>query len=327
MRFARSGSARSENSTVVRSLARSRTAVRIARAALQTAYLVSEELGTGLAERWFTTPRRHQRPVRERGVLARAHRFSFDVTLSAPFHRGRTHRLAAWRWGIGPTVLLVHGWEGRGSQLGAFVDPLVAAGMSVVTFDAPGHGNSPDDRLYLTDHADCVRAAISAVGPVYAVVAHSFGAAAVLVAYARGAVEPARTVLISPNAVIEDAIARFGDVVGLDREDLRRLEHQIGEHAGAPLDSLALDRLVAGREGALLVIHDRDDREVPSSHGERLAAVWPNATLLSTSGLGHRKILRDPHVLARATAHVAHGIPPARSDLVREVDRSLDDPA
>jgi len=31
-------------------------------------------------------------------------------------------------WGKGPTVMLVHGWSGRGAQLGELVEPLVAAG-------------------------------------------------------------------------------------------------------------------------------------------------------------------------------------------------------
>jgi len=39
-------------------------------------------------------------------------------------------------------VLLVHGWGGRGAQLASFVEPLVARGFSVLTFDAPGHGAS-----------------------------------------------------------------------------------------------------------------------------------------------------------------------------------------
>ncbi|MBC7976874.1 MAG: alpha/beta fold hydrolase, partial [Myxococcales bacterium] len=141
-----------KNSTVVRS----QTAVRLTKAALQTAYVFSEDLGTSLAERLFTSPRRHRRPDRERGVLASGWPFWVDVSLRSPTWHGERRKVCAWRWGHGPTVLLVHGWEGRGSQLGAFVEPLVRAGLSVVAFDAPGHGDSPGHRLYLTDLADCI---------------------------------------------------------------------------------------------------------------------------------------------------------------------------
>jgi pimeloyl-ACP methyl ester carboxylesterase len=48
-----------------------------------------------------------------------------------------------------------------------------------------------------------------------------------------------------------------------------------------------------------LVIHDREDRDVPYEHGRQIAAAWPGAQLLTTTGLGHRAILRDPEVVRR----------------------------
>ena len=69
------------------------------------------------------------------------------------------------------------------------------------------------------------------------------------------------------------------------------------------------------------MIHDQDDREVPLPHGERLAAAWPGARLVTTTGLGHRRILRDPAVLDAVVAELAAGLPRPSSDLVREVDK------
>src|SRR5258706_3425003 len=223
-----------------RTTVRSPKTVRLARAALQTAFVVSEELGTSLAERLFITPRRHARPQRERDVLATARELAIDVTLRAPRWHGARRTLAAWRWGFGPAVLLVHGWEGRGSQLGAFVAPLVDAGMSVIAFDAPGHGDSPDHQLYLTDLADSIADVAAAVGPLHAIVAHSFGAAAVLLAHARSGLVAPRNVMISPNAIIDDAVARFARLVGLDAADRAAFERRLAAHTGITLDALAL---------------------------------------------------------------------------------------
>jgi pimeloyl-ACP methyl ester carboxylesterase len=311
-----------KNSTVVRKP--SRTSIRLARVALQTAFAVSDELGTSLAERIFITPRRHARPAREVAVLASARPFSVDVALKSPRWHGATRKLAAWRWGFGPTVLLVHGWEGRGSQLGAFVGPLVEAGCTVVAFDAVGHGDSPDHRLYLTDFADCIAGVAAAVGPLHGIVAHSFGAAAVLLAHARAGIEAPRNVLVSPNVMVADAVAQFAQYLGLDDLDRGALERRIGEHTGISVDALGIDRLASSRDAGLLVIHDRDDHEVSCRQGERLAAAWPNAQLVETQGLGHRRVLRDADVIARAVAFVRHGMPIPASDLVREVDRWLD---
>ena len=307
------------NSTVVRS----KNAVRLARAALQTAYIVSEDLGTTLAERLFTTPRRHARPPRERTVLATAREGVVDVTLRAPRWNWQSVPVATWRWGVGPAVLLVHGWEGRGSQLGAFVEPLVAAGMSVIAFDAPGHGDSPEHRLYLTDLADAIADVAATAGPLHGIIAHSFGAAAALLAFTRSGTRALRNVMVAPNVLIDDAVRRFARMVGLDESDRIALEQRLKTQTGVGIDELELPRVAGQRDDALLVLHDREDREVAFAHGAQLAATWPQAQLVETTGLGHRRILRDPDVLAAVTAFVREGVPAATSDLVREVDRQL----
>src|SRR5436190_1757404 len=71
---------------------------------------LSPALGASVAARLFLTPRRARIPERERSWLKHAEPETFSV--------GR-FRLAGHRWSsVGEPVLLVHGWEGRGSQLG-----------------------------------------------------------------------------------------------------------------------------------------------------------------------------------------------------------------
>lgn len=311
----------SKNSTTVRS----QTSLRLARAAIQTAYAVSDGLGASLAERLFTSPRRYERPERERVVLRTGRPLTVTVPLRSPRWRGATTKVAAWRWGAGPTVLLVHGWEGRGSQLGAFVEPLVARGLSVVAFDAPGHGDSPGSRLYLTDHADAIAAIVAEVGPLHAAIAHSFGAAALLLAGPRASVHATHNVALAPNVLIDDAVARFAKHVGLDPVELAAMQTQLAIHAGLGMDSLHLDALIGERDSSMLAFHDREDTEVALRHADHLAARWPGARLIVTEGLGHRRILRDPAVIAETAATIARGAQPPVSDLVREVDRYLAD--
>ncbi len=314
-------SSTSKNSTIVRP--RSRSSLRLAKVALQTAFGVSHELGTTLAERLFTTPRRYLRPAREGDFLATARPFSLDVTLRSPRWHHAKRTIAAWRWGFGPAVLLVHGWEGRGTQLGAFIEPLVQAGLSVIAFDAPGHGDSSEHQLYLTDLADCVAEVAAEAGPLHAIIAHSFGAAAVLLAHSRAGLDVPRTIFVAPNAIVDDAIQQFARTLGLDTADRALLEHRLVAQTGVPFSCLAIDRLTAGRDSALLVLHDDADREVPLSQGERLVAAWPNAQLVITHDLGHRRILRDAQVIAAAVTFAREGVPAPTSDLVREVDRHL----
>ena len=76
-------------------------------------------LAAGVAEHLFLTPPRSHRPPAEIELLATARARPMRVS-------GR--RIETWTWGAGPTVLLVHGWGGRGAQHGSFVGPLVARG-------------------------------------------------------------------------------------------------------------------------------------------------------------------------------------------------------
>ncbi|MEZ4367657.1 MAG: alpha/beta fold hydrolase [Kofleriaceae bacterium] len=276
---------------------------------------MSPELGGQALVRLFTTPRRHPRPAREAAVLARGRRFTVDVPLRSPRSRGAHAEVVAWRWGVGPTVLLVHGWEGRGSQLGCVVEPLLDAGLSVVAFDAPGHGDSPGNRLLLTDLADVIAAVADAAGPLHAVVAHSFGGAGVLLAHARRELSAARLVLVAPNGLVDLAIDSFSTTLALGADERAAFVTRLEADSGVSLDDLGLRALVAGGGASMLIVHDEDDREIPLAAGVAVATAWPGARLRRTVGLGHRRILRDPDVLAGITAFVADGVARPSGDL------------
>jgi len=72
---------------------------------------------------WSQT-HRFEPPAREKRLQLRASECSLTIN---------GINIKAWKWGSGPSVLLVHGWNGRGMQLGRFVDPLLAAGYQVIT--------------------------------------------------------------------------------------------------------------------------------------------------------------------------------------------------
>jgi pimeloyl-ACP methyl ester carboxylesterase len=63
--------------------------------------------------------------------------------------------------------------------------------------------------------------------------------------------------------------------------------------------------MAAALDTPLLVMHDRDDPTVPWAEGAAIATAWRGAELVTTSGLGHRDIVRDPDVVARAVAFLS----------------------
>jgi pimeloyl-ACP methyl ester carboxylesterase len=94
-----------------------------------------------------------------------------DARRSSVLFRGGA--LAVYSWGEGPTVLLVHGWSGRASQLARYAAPLVARGYRAVAVDGPGHGRSDGWFTNLPQMADALMAVQAQEGPFAGVLAHS----------------------------------------------------------------------------------------------------------------------------------------------------------
>jgi pimeloyl-ACP methyl ester carboxylesterase len=224
--------------------------------------------------------------------------------LSLPTSHGE---LAAWEWGTtGPRVLLVHGWEGRGAQLGALVEPLTSVGFRVVAFDAPAHGDSPGERSSLFHFADAVERAAEVFGPFHAIVTHSMGGAATLWANRHGPLA-VRLVMIAPPVDLRDFTRSLSRTLGLPEEVRGRVHRRLGARFGVPVEDVRAERLAATMRGPLLVVHDENDREVPIACGEAIARAWPGAEVVRTRGLGHQRILRDAETLRTVVRFVAQG--------------------
>lgn len=251
-----------------------------------------------LFERLFMTPRRGVGPVSVDGPFAplRARKLPYA---------GRWLRV--WETGAGDeAVVLVHGWAGQAAQLSAFAEPLAAAGLRVVAFDAPAHGLSDGDRTDMIDFAGAVLQVAGQACPVRGVVAHSFGSPAVALALRHG-LGVGRLVCIAPPTSLEiysRVVSRF---VGMPERARARMQARVERRFGVAWRDLETHRLLGLAAKArpldlplhLLVVHDSGDREVPWSNGARIAEAVPGARMLTTEGLGHNKLLRDPATVAQ----------------------------
>ena len=265
---------------------------------VKTLAAVFPDAGSRLAERLFFTPVRHKTPDREKSILRSGRREWLEF---------RGNRIAAWRWGEGPTILLAHGWSGRGGQLAAFVEPLVSAGFSVLAWDAPGHGQSEGERTNLLEFVALIDLFARREGHVHAVVGHSLGGAAAVLARAGGA--PAeRVVTIGAASDPTDFFRWFMALLGFDEAmraaAMARLEKKLSFRWS--------EANVANAAGGLaavpaLILHDQDDAEVPFREAEAIARAWPGARFHATRGLGHRRILRDSAVVNRVSRFLAEG--------------------
>lgn len=249
------------------------------------------ESAAARAEALFSTPRHHPRPEREKAILAQA--IAFEV----PSPQGP---IKAWRWGNSEAIVgLVHGWSGRGSQFYAWIEPLLAAGLSVVTYDALAHGDSPGVVSSLPEMAQSLLAVQAATGPWIGVAAHSLGAAAALFALEFG-LQTERVILIASPSEIGRSIQYFGRLLGLSNEIRQQMQARLEKRLGLEIDTINLHQIAARRHEKALLIHDLDDRQVNWNNSEQLNQAWQGSYLLTTKGLGHSRILSESSLIQQA---------------------------
>lgn len=213
-------------------------------------------------------------------------------------------------WGDGPVVYLVHGWGSDHRQLSGLVEPLVNQGCRVVAFDRPSHGQSDPGpsgpgRSHGVELGRALDAVAAVHGPARAVIAHSLGAVATMLTLRFGSLTTERLVFLAPMHDVRTHLDQLGDALGLGRRTRRRLDMLLEARVGLAVDEFTLSAMgsYAGPT-PLLVVHDRADRRTAYESSVTLVRGWPNTQLLSTDGLGHRRLTGDPGVLTAVTRFV-----------------------
>lgn len=267
---------------------------------LRLGFRVGGRLSPPLAGRaayalWFR-PTRFKVPTTERKFLKSAVIERLELS---------PHTITTYTWGdSGASVLLVHGWSGRGSQLGAFAKPLLDAGYRVISFDAPAHGMSSGKRTTIYEIADVIVGLQAHYGGFDSVITHSFGGPATALALKRGFTTK-RIVSLSPPAntrwLVETFLSTLRIPSKAGQNMMRRFETEYGKHIWDEVSMVnsVRDIMIPG-----LLIHDASDEDVPWQEGLAVAEAWHDVRFIKTEGLGHRRILRDKTVIDSAVRFI-----------------------
>jgi pimeloyl-ACP methyl ester carboxylesterase len=234
-----------------------------------------------------------------------------SIEFDIPVHE---KRIKCWKWGAGPGILLAHGWNGRGIQMHAFIDPFIEAGYTVYAFDAPGHGKSPGRISSYFEYSDVIRTFLRQAGTfnIRGVIAHSLGASAVL-----NGMEKEKffleAVLISPALRLYQILYKLFLVYGFPLPILHALIREFEEQFGYDMKVDNPDKLLPHISKDLLIIHDKQDRTVPYEDSLKASKQFPKITLHTTLGLGHKKVLFDETTVKFVTDHLCKkiGLAPA----------------
>lgn len=204
------------------------------------------------------------------------------------------------------TVLIVHGWTAEASFMSLFAERLRRAGFRAVLMDGPAHGKSKQRRASLIDFTEAVLSVAEAYNAEYAI-AHSMGCLAVLHAGSGGppfyrAHNFKKYVLLAAPNKLSNITYEFAQVRNMSERARRAFEKHLERIAHRPLLSYSASDLLSREKLDIpsLLIHSRDDLEIPLYNSEEIASQCKNTSLLIFEGLGHRKILSAPHVVRAA---------------------------
>jgi len=210
----------------------------------------------------------------------------------------------------GPVALLLHGWGGHAGQMLALADTLAAQGMRPVLIEMPAHGRSKGSVSNLPQFArviEYVTARLQQDGhTVGAVVAHSLAANAAAWALSRG-LPAARLVLIAPPASPREYTRLFAHVFGLSEATRAAMQRRVEAREAILMPQFEPQAVGPRIRVPTLIVHDREDSINRFADGVAYSHAIAGAQLIATQGLGHRRVLKEPEVLAAVASFAVRG--------------------
>ncbi|MBI3522089.1 MAG: alpha/beta fold hydrolase [Chloroflexi bacterium] len=255
-----------------------------------------------------------------------------DFSLGSATINGAVVRFAVA--GMGPPVLLLHGWGGEIKSWGILPGALLDRGFRVLVLDLPGFGASSLPAAWsINDYARCVRELAAQVGIERCdIVAHSFGGRVALVL---GATDPAfiiRLALMAPAGIRLKSfrLTVWSKVIYPVLRTFRRGAQSIGLRSGESIGDAFYRRVgavdYANAQGTLrstfvkvvredlrtyarqvkaptLLIWGELDRETPLLQGKILSQLIPDCGLVVIPGAGHFAYLERSDYCLTVIAH------------------------
>jgi pimeloyl-ACP methyl ester carboxylesterase len=178
---------------------------------------------------------------------------------------------------------------------------LAQAGLVPLILELPAHGHSLGSSSSLPQFARAIEYVAARLAEkqvaLQGVVAHSLGAAATAWCAGRGlAVQ--RLVLIAAADAPRGYTHMFAKVFGLSEATRAGMQRRIEAQEAMTMAQFDAASTSPRIMQPTLVVHDEQDNINHFGGAQRYMAHLPQAQLLATQGLGHRKILWDKNVSA-----------------------------
>jgi pimeloyl-ACP methyl ester carboxylesterase len=249
-----------------------------------------------LVLRLFFAPVDYKLNPNEKSLLVSAKKFSINVN---------NRMIQCWQWGEGPAVILAHGWNGRGIQFQPLIEALLNANYSVITFDAPGHGDSEGHFSNYFEFSDALRSLWHSIDHtnVHAIIGHSLGASALLNFMSKETYNK-KAILIAPALNLRELLFQTFEDHHIPKRVYLNLVQNLEVAHGYNIFKDNPAQLIKQTKNNVMIFHDKNDRAVSYEHTKFAADRIPLVTLETTIGLGHKRILSDMSVIEKTIGYI-----------------------
>lgn len=258
---------------------------------------ISPELGMRAAAYIFSKPLKFKLPEKELKALA----YCQQILVAVP-EINETIMCFEWK-NKGEKVLLAHGWSGRGTQLYAIAENLYKKGYHVVSFDAPAHGKSTGKATNMLQWVATIKMLNIHYRGFDIFIGHSLGGMAIL-KFCEQPTNAKKIITIGSGDLMRTIFDNFINAIGLNFKTSERMKTYFQDKYKVKINEYDASYVVKKQQTPTLIIHDEDDRDININCALNIHKHHPNSTLMTTSGLGHRRILRDEKVVHKIISFI-----------------------
>ena len=211
------------------------------------------------------------------------------------------------------TIVCVHGWEGRGTNFYKFIPRLTKNGFRVLAPDFPKHGKTGGEETGCHCFGYALNCVLNYLQTPAILLVHSLGNGATCTNYYLSDQKTRNQIkgfvgIGVPDKFI-DFIINFGKTVGLDDYTINLFIDKNSERLGLDVHYFVISETIKNFNFPCLIVHDEKDKEISidwainsskfiqEKYQKYKIGDKEYPCLHKTSGLGHRRILRDDGVV------------------------------
>lgn len=198
-------------------------------------------------------------------------------------------KVQAYRWGNGDKkVLLLHGWQSHSYWWRYVINRLSKEEFTIFAMDAPGHGLSQGNFLNLPHYSGLIEQFIYEQKKLHAILTHSFGGfASVYTMHRLPHLPVSKMVVMAAPGEVAYFIDYYQQVLGLSTRAIHLINDHYTKTIGHPPSYFKMKEFSKSLTLQGLIIHDTEDKETPYQTALDMIEGWKNASLITTTGLGH----------------------------------------